>query len=100
MHADAPERLVVDVRLDVRGRLGVDARRHRVLVIVANRDRDAERLRERVDESRERTVALALDHPLLAVDPDAGRDLVEVLLARVGVGDELVRPDVLEVAAR
>ena len=73
---------------------------HRVLVVVADRDRDAERLRERVDERGERSVPLALDHPLLAVDANARGDLVGVLLARVRVGEELVRLRVVEVVLR
>src|SRR5690349_18481178 len=70
VHADAPERLVVDVRLDIRGSLRIRASGHRVLVVVANRDGDAERLLERVDQGSERAVALALDHALLAVDAE------------------------------
>ena len=48
----------------------------------------------------ERAVALALDHPLLAVDANTRGDLVGVLLARVGVREELVRLRVVEVVLR
>ena len=58
METDAPDVEAVDVGLDVRGRDGVFPGAHRVLVVVEHGDGDAVSLGERVDERRDRAVAV------------------------------------------
>ena len=96
MEPDAPDRVVVDVRLDVGRRGRVGARGHRVLVVVADADRDPELPLERLDERGDRPVAAARQLLRLAVDEHLRDDPV-LLGAPVRVRDELVGPGVREV---
>ena len=74
--ADAPDEVAVDVGLDIGGRGRIGGRRHRVLVVAADADRDPELPLERVDERGDRPVARARDLDRRAVGHDRCDDLV------------------------
>ena len=96
MEPDAPRRVVVDVRLDVRRGGRVGARGHRVLVVVADPDDDPEVLLERVDEAAIGPFPTPVTSGRLAVDLDRRDD--PILLGRpVRVGHDRVRPGDREV---
>jgi hypothetical protein len=58
---DAPDRITVDLGLDVRGRARIGSDPGRVLVVVEHPQRDAELFAERIDERVDRPVSLSGD---------------------------------------